>query len=189
MHFSMDCELSWWKHSVALFFFRKDCWKLFETSTLVKRYWQLQTVCFKARVSQVNVNYGRSFFSSSLNCRWPDVWSLMYSSVVIIFPAVSFGVTENQSNLVPIKMTLNHVCACHQGVFADNVLSKSSLVRSFLSQYSKLFVNLSAKIASKIPHKNCTNRFFICRVIFIILCSFRFFDSDIELDVIVSLSN
>ena len=87
-------------------------------------------------------------------------------------------------------IVLNQVRVYHERVYADNVVSKYWLVRSFSSQhYCKYITNLTSKNVSQVRTNECKTRSFICKVTVNILGFSRDFNCDTNSAAIVSFFN
>ena len=84
----------------------------------------------------------------------------------------------------------NDIVFNHEGVYADNVVSKFWFVRSFSSQhYSKFITNITCEYVPQICTKECKTGCFICKVNFNLLRSSIHFNFDTVFAVIVSFLN
>ena len=73
--------------------------------------------------------------------------------------------TQQGSFRVSIDTILNQVRLYYERVYADNVIGKFWLVRSFSSQhYSQFITNITSKNVSQIRTNECKTRSFICKV-------------------------
>ena len=98
--------------------------------------------------------------------------------------------TQQWSLRVTNGIVLDQVRVYHERVYADNVLSKFWLLRSFSSQhYSKFITNITSENVSQIRTKECKTRSFICKVNLNLLRSSRHFNCDTVFAVIVSFLN
>ena len=118
----------------------------------------------------------------------------MYCPVFIMSPALSFEMKRKQrSNEHFVSSTIlysNQVRVYHERVYANNVVSKFWLVRSFFSQhYSKFITNITSENLSQIRTKECKSRYFIYNVNLNFLCSLRHLNCDTVFAVTVSFSN
>ena len=76
----------------------------------------------------------------------------------------------------------------HERMYAENVISKQWLVRSFSSQHhSKFIANIATENVSQVRTEECKTRSFICKVNLNFLRSSTQIDHDRSLCVIVSL--
>ena len=124
---------------------------------------------FNARVSQVNVNTMKRIFQqqSELQVAKCLIVHLLSSSYnVSRFELRNKRKATQQWNLcVANDIVLNQVGVYPEKVYADNVVSKFCLVRSFSSQhYSKFITNLTSENVSQIRTKECKTGCFICKV-------------------------
>ena len=148
---------------------------------------------FTARVSQVNVNTMEGTFEQR---------SELQVAKCLIFHALSSSynvsslehrnkrkATQQCCLRVTNDIVFNQVGVYHERVYADNVVSKLSFVRSFPSQhYFKFNTEITSESVSQIRSKECKIRPFIFKVN-LVLRSLRHFSWDTNFALIVSFLN
>ena len=146
---------------------------------------------FTALVSQVYVNTVRRIFEqrSELHvakCLIVHVQSSSYNVSRLELRNKRKG-TQQWSLCVANDIVLNQVGVYHERVYADNVVSKIWLVRSFSSQhYSEFITNITSENVSQIRTNECKTECFICKVNLNLLRFSRHFNFDTVFAVIVS---
>ena len=124
---------------------------------------------FTARTSQVNVNTMKRIFKQRSELQVPKgliVHALSSSYIISRLELRNKGKATQQWNLcVANDIVVNQVGVYHERVYADNVVSKFWLLRSFSTQYySKFITNITYENVSQIRTKGCKTRSFICKV-------------------------
>ena len=149
---------------------------------------------FTARVSQVNMDTTKRIFEQRselqvAKCLIVHVLSSSYN-VSSLELRNEGKVTQQWSLCVANDIVLNQVRVYHEGVYADNVVSKFWFVRSFSSQhYCKFITNIIPENVSKICTKECKTRSLICKLNLNFLRSSRHFNCDTVFAAIVSFLN
>ena len=120
-----------------------------------------------------------------------DSYVLSSSYIVCSFELRNKKKTTQQGSLcVANVIVLNQVGVHHERVYADNVVSKFSIVGSFSSQhYSKFITNITCENVSQIRTKECKTRSFICKANLNCLRPSRHFNFDTVFAVFVSFLN
>ena len=151
-------------------------------------------VVFTTRVSQVNVKTMKRIFEQRselqvAKCLIVHVLSSSYN-VSRLELRNKRKATQQWSLCVANDIVLNQVGVYHERVYADNVVSKFWLVRSFSSQhYSTFLTIITSENVTQIRTKECKIGSFICKVNLNFLRSSRHFNFDTVFTVIVSLLN
>ena len=186
--------LSWSNHPLTYFELEMNVGGFSEHQNKTSDTNRYKSYFFSARVSQVNVNAMKKFF---------ELWSELQVAKCLIVHLLSSNynvsslefrskkkVTQQWCFRVANDILLNQVRVYHERLYADNVVGKFWLVRSFSSKlYSNFIANNTSQNVSKIRTKECETRSFICNVNLNSFCSSRHFNCATNFAVIVSFLN
>ena len=94
--------------------------------------------------------------------------------------------TQQWNRRVANDIVLNQIRVYRERMYADNVVNKFWLVRSFSSKhYSRFITNITSESVFQTRTKDCLTRSFLCKVCLTFLRSSRHFNCDTIFAVIV----